>query len=85
MADVDLTQRDTGAAHDPRHAFLFDVKLFVLVNVHAPDEATAREMLAKALDGSKLDGGAWPNGEPLLMEASVDGEADLMELDGEAV
>jgi hypothetical protein len=87
MAESELARHDAEGARFrlPVRAFLFDVKLFVLVHVHAPDEAAAREMLAKALDGAKLEGGSWPNGQPVTMDAGIDGEADLIEVDGEAV
>lgn len=65
--------------------FLFDIKLFASLRVKAADEASARRMLKTALDCATINCGSWPNGEPIVGEASEDGEADLMEVDGEDV
>jgi hypothetical protein len=64
--------------------YLFDVKLFAAIRVNAENETDARQMLCEALDCASANFGAWPNGDPILAEASQDGEADLMEIDGEA-
>lgn len=65
--------------------YAFDVKLFAFIRVRAADEAEARRMLAEAFDCADANFGAWPNGDPITAEASIDGDADLMEVDGEAV
>lgn len=65
--------------------FAFDVKLFATFRVTAQTEARARAMLDEALDAADTNFGAWPNGDPILAEASIDGPADLIEIDGEAV
>lgn len=65
--------------------FAFDVKLFAAIRVKAPDEKTARSMLKAALDCADTNFGAWPNGDPITAEASMDGEADLFEIDGKEV
>jgi len=63
----------------PDTEYVFDVKLFAIVRVAAPDEATARQRLQEALDGASVNAGCWPNGDPILFEASLDGEADLLD------
>lgn len=65
------------------HEFLFDVKLFAAIRVTAASEAEARQKLAGALDCADTNFGAWPDGTPILAEASMDGDADLQEVDGE--
>ena len=65
--------------------YLFDVKLFAAVRVQASDEGEARKMLDDALNCASCNAGSWPNGDPILFEASADGEADLSEVDGEPV
>lgn len=62
-------------------SFLFDVKLFASVRVEADDEAEARRMLADVMDCASVNAGAWPNGDPVLIEASQDGDADLVEVE----
>lgn len=59
----------------PDHEYLFDVKLFASVRVMASSEAAARKLL------DEMD----PVDDMLLFGASIDGEADLIEIDGEAV
>lgn len=61
--------------------YLFDVKLFVSVRVQADTESEARRLLADALDCADINAGAWPNGDPVVFEASQDGEPDLVEIE----
>lgn len=61
--------------------YLFDVKLFASVRVQADTEKEARRLLADALDAANINAGAWPNGDPVVFEASQGGEPDLMEVE----
>lgn len=66
--------------------FLFDLKLFASVRVRATNESAARSMIANAFNCADANFGAWPNGDPILGEASLDDcGPDLIEIDGEAV
>jgi hypothetical protein len=65
--------------------YAFDVKLFAAIRVKASSEGAARAMLVERLDCADANFGCWPNGDPILAEASIDGDADLYEIDGEAV
>jgi hypothetical protein len=56
--------------------YLFDVALAAAVRIKAKSADEAREMLKKAFDCADCNGGAWPNGDPILFEASLD-EPDL--------
>lgn len=62
------------------YTYTFDVKLFTTLRVQAPDEQTARDMIA-ALDGNAANFGAWPDGEPIVSSIGLDGEHDLIETD----
>ncbi|KVU68952.1 hypothetical protein BGV52_15335 [Burkholderia ubonensis] len=64
--------------------FVFDVKLFATISFSAPDEATARRMLADALECADANLGEI-NGQTIVCEASMDGEPDLVEVDGEFI
>ena len=64
--------------------YAFDVKLLAAVRVKATTAAGARKLLTEHLDAADCNGGSWPNGDPILFEASMDGEADLFEIDGES-
>jgi hypothetical protein len=64
------------------HEYLFDVKLFASFRVKAHSVKDARIALAAALDCASVNAGE-VNGEPLVGEASVDGELELIEKDGE--
>ena len=66
-------------------AFAFDVKLLATVRITAPDEATARRQLAEVLDCADLSVCHGGVDMPDTFEASMDGEADLVEVDGEPV
>lgn len=63
--------------------FLFDVKLFSSVRIEADSEKEAREKLSEVLDCATVNFGS-VDGEPVTGEASIDGELDLIEIDGEA-
>lgn len=66
--------------------FAFDVRLFSTLRVKAASEAEARALLREHVDCADANFGAWPSGDPILGEASLDdGEPDLIEIDGEAV
>ena len=66
--------------------FAFDLMLRAAIRVNAATEYEARNMLAEALDCAYTNFGAWPNGDPILGEVSLDTENDrpeLFEVDGE--
>jgi len=65
--------------------FSFDVKMLVALTVTADSEADARRILRDNLDCADSNFGAWPDGSPILGEASMDGDGDLYEVNGEAV
>jgi hypothetical protein len=62
--------------------YLFDVKLFASVRVKARSIPAAREKLNAAFSCASINAGAWPDGDPILAEASQDGQADLIEING---
>ena len=61
--------------------YTFDVKLFSTIRVKAENVLVARKMLEDALDCADSHFGAWPNGDPILGEASIDGHPDLVAVD----
>lgn len=63
--------------------YLFDVKLCAAIRINANSEAEARATIADVLDAASCNAGAWPNGDPILFEASIDGVPSLVEIDGE--
>ena len=65
--------------------YLFDVKLFATIRVKAASEGEAVSILKDILDAASCNLGAFPNGDPILCEASIDGEPDLIEINGEFV
>ena len=65
--------------------YLFDIKLFASIRVNAISEREARAMILECFDCADVNAGAWPNGDPILFEASVDGDFDLVEVNGEFV
>jgi hypothetical protein len=68
----------------PLREYAFDVKLFAAIRVKAHSAAEARATLRDNLDCADCNGGAWPDGSPILFEATVDDdEPYLYEIDGE--
>lgn len=67
------------------HEYLFDVKLFAAIRVTADTEAEARQMMRDCIDCATANLGAWPNGDPIICEVSLDEPEndELIEIDGE--
>lgn len=63
--------------------YLFDIKLFASIRIKAESEAEARATILDHLDCACVNAGAWPNGDPILFEASARGELPLIEINGE--
>ncbi len=56
--------------------FAFDVKLFASAAGSKPkSQAQARALLREALDCADANFGAWPDGSPILAEASMERRA----------
>lgn len=68
---------------DGMHEYTLDVTLMSTIRVKAHSVAAARQQLRDHVDGASANLGAWPNGEPILCEVSLEGEADLDQIDGE--
>lgn len=69
------------------HEYLFDVKLFASLRVKAKSEEEARALMAMSINCNTANLGAWPNGNPIICEISLDCPAndELVEIDGEPV
>ena len=66
------------------HEYSFDVRLAAAIRVRALSEAEARDLLQTHINVADCNGGAWPDGSPILFEASVDDcDPYLYEIDGE--
>lgn len=68
------------------HEYAFDCTLTAAIRVKASSREAAEALLRAALDAADCNGGSWPNGDPILFEASVNhSEISLYEVDGEQV
>jgi hypothetical protein len=68
------------------HEYAFDCTLRAAIRVKGTSREQAETCLRESMDAADCNGGAWPNGDPILFEASVaDGELALYELDGQPV
>jgi plasmid stability protein len=67
--------------------YLFDAKLFATLRIKAASrkERKAEATLRDILNGASCNAGQYPNGDPVLFETSIDGELDLLEVDGEYI
>ena len=63
--------------------YLFDIKLLAAIRVNAASEAEARTLILECFDCACVNAGAWPNGDPILFEASARGNFNLIEINGE--
>lgn len=66
------------------HEFLFDVRLCASFRIKSANASEARRLLAEALDCASINAGEI-NGHTLIGEASLDGDAVLVESDGEPI
>lgn len=66
------------------HEYAFDIKLLAAIRVRANSEAEARAKLRDALQCADSNFGQTSDGQTLTAEATIDGELDLYEIDGEA-
>ncbi|MDR3425524.1 MAG: hypothetical protein P4M13_10720 [Alphaproteobacteria bacterium] len=67
-----------------RQEYAFDVKIFATLRVKAESQEEARAALAAAIDGGEANFGSFPNGEPIIADVCIDGEIDLIEVDGKS-
>ena len=67
--------------------FAFDCTLICAIRVKAASEAEARATMRDVINATEANLGAWPSGDPILCEVSLDDQADLTlyEVDGEEV
>jgi len=79
-----ITAQWEAAERAEQREYTFDVKLFATIRVRAKTATEARNLLDRHMRCADCNGGAWPDGSPILFEASPDGEPDLIEIDGEA-
>lgn len=64
-------------------AYTFDIKLNAAVTVNAETAMKALAMVQAVFECADCNGGAWPNGEPVLFEASLRQRPDIGMIDGE--
>ncbi|MGF6604016.1 hypothetical protein P3T23_008771 [Paraburkholderia sp. GAS448] len=70
----------------PEHEYAFDCTLTAAIRVKGDSREAAEAHLLAAMDAADCNGGAWPNGDPITFEASVnDSHLALYEVDGEPV
>lgn len=81
--------RDIDAVGDaPVSEYAFDVNLRAIIRVEASSAPEAAALLCEHLDAADCNAGAWPDGSPILFEASMLRPVrlpNLIEIDGEAV
>lgn len=69
---------------DGGHEYTFDVRMFAAVRIKAASISEARATVHDNLGCVSCNAGAWPNGDPILFEASIDDdELPCTEIDGE--
>jgi hypothetical protein len=67
------------------HEYTFDIRLRASTTVKAEHGDQALEMVRAVFECADCNGGAWPNGEPVLFEASLNQRPDIGLIDGEDV
>ncbi|WP_420213369.1 hypothetical protein ACN8ZM_39810 (plasmid) [Burkholderia aenigmatica] len=70
----------------PEIEFAFDSTVAIAIRVKAKSRQEAEERIREAFCAADCNGGAWPNGDPITFEASVNNAPLLMfQVDGEDV
>jgi hypothetical protein len=68
------------------HEYAFDCTLTAAIRVKGTSREAAEDHLRAAMDAADCNGGSWPNGDPIVFEASVnDSDLALYEVDGQPV
>jgi hypothetical protein len=75
-----ITPKENNMAKGGEVTYLFDVKLFACLRISAVSESAARHRIETLLDVATVNFGEI-DGEPIVGEASIDGEPDLVEID----
>jgi hypothetical protein len=66
--------------------YAFDCTLTTALRVKARSREEAEAMIRDTFNAADCNGGAWPNGDPILFEASLnDSKLELYELNGETL
>lgn len=79
MATNKTTQEQTAKRV---HEYAFDIKLLSSVRVKATSLHEARVKIRKVFDVANCTGGAWDDGSPVHFAATIDGDLDLLQIDG---
>lgn len=64
------------------NTYTFDAKFFATITIDAASQAEAEATIRDLLDCASCNAGEWPNGDPILLDMSLDGDLDLI-TDGE--
>ena len=54
------------------NVYTFDVRFFAAIRVKANSVSEARATLRDNVSSMDCNGGAWPNGDPILFDATID-------------
>lgn len=68
---------------DGIHQYAFDIMLKTAVRIEARSLREAKDKLIEALNCATVNLGETDDGQTLVAEASIDGEPELFEFDGE--
>lgn len=85
---IDAIRAIDAVADVPVSEYTFDVRLRACIRVKASSAPEAAAMLCKHMDAADCNAGAWPDGNPIIFEASLLRPIrlpSLIEIDGEAV
>lgn len=78
-----IAQADPNAS---LNEYAFDCTLTTALRVKAKSREEAEAIIRDKMNAADCNGGAWPNGDPILFEASInDSELALYELNGESL
>lgn len=58
--------------------YTFDTTLTATFTLQAKSEEQARQFLTETLDCADCNGGLWPDGNPILFEASLAGDVSFV-------
>jgi hypothetical protein len=71
------------AGEEPMPEYAFDATVRIAIRVNAASEQEARNLLDRHLDCADANFGAWPDGDPIMAEASLWDRPRVFEIDGE--
>ena len=76
---------DQDAVDEGLTEYAFDCTILTTLRIKTKSKREAESIIRSVLDAASCKAGVWPDGSQVIFEASIEGEIDLIEVNGEPV